>query len=443
MAITLAQAANAFTTLATRIEVVWPQILPSEATFRSVSGYNATPLSAENAAQLAHEISERLMDLAPNEDANSTDAPEVFEALAMQAAQIDFASFTSDPANVARSTFEFLLFAAIALPPRKVDVDWDKVENANTIPRTISTRLKSLEDRVNALNPRILKLSEKAAAVERAHDAAEKLPTSLAELNDAQKVIEEFRKSAEEDQRNIELAKGEVLQRQEDLRRLTLEAQDLVAKCKDAYAITTATGLAGAFEARADSLKASVFRWTLVLIFSLLAAVGVGQMRFESIKMLLQGEHSWPVVLLNIAFVIIGVGAPVWLAWLSTHHIGRAARLSEDYAFKSAVSKAYVGFKEEAASLDQEFAKRLFGSALDRLDELPSRLVAKGHDNSPIEALLKSDQFLAFWKKWPEAGSELKYMLENNKAVTAIAAAVGVSTAATKAKKPKEEEPDT
>jgi hypothetical protein len=88
---------------------------------------------------------------------------------------------------------------------------------------------------------------------------------------------------------------------------------------------------------------------------------------------------------------LLSVGAPVWFAWLSTKQIGQRFRLAEDYAFKASISRAYEGFRREAARFDKDMEARLLGSALSRLDELPLRLVETDTHGSPWHELASSD----------------------------------------------------
>ena len=108
---------------------------------------------------------------------------------------------------------------------------------------------------------------------------------------------------------------------------------------------------------------------------------------------------------------------------------------STDYAFKASVSKAYEGFRKEAVSLDPEFAKRLFGSALDRLDELPSRLVTKGHHNSPVEALLSNEGVRTFLGDFPDTRERFLKLFQDGKLAvgTLAGAAASAAKSATKA----------
>lgn len=88
---------------------------------------------------------------------------------------------------------------------------------------------------------------------------------------------------------------------------------------------------------------------------------------------------------------LLSVAAPVWFAWLATKQIGQRFRLSEDYALKASVSRAYEGYRQEAHRIDEDLEARLLESALARLDEQPLRLVESDSHGSPWHELLASD----------------------------------------------------
>ncbi|MNY46132.1 hypothetical protein D3C86_1812830 [compost metagenome] len=75
--------------------------------------------------------------------------------------------------------------------------------------------------------------------------------------------------------------------------------------------------------------------------------------------------------------------------------MGQRFRLAEDYAFKASVAKAYEGYRNEALALNNpEFAGRLFGVALERLEEAPLRLVANDPMHAtPFQELIASSGF--------------------------------------------------
>jgi hypothetical protein len=99
------------------------------------------------------------------------------------------------------------------------------------------------------------------------------------------------------------------------------------------------------------------------------------------------------MVLVHVILAVVSVGAPVWFAWIATKQIGQRFRLSEDYAFKATVAKAYEGYRKEAARIDPALESRLFSSALGRLEEAPLRLVELATHGSPWNELFVSEPF--------------------------------------------------
>jgi hypothetical protein len=129
---------------------------------------------------------------------------------------------------------------------------------------------------------------------------------------------------------------------------------------------------------------------------------------------------------------VLGVGAPLWFSWLATKQIGQRFRLSEDYAFKASVAKAYEGYRKEAAVLDPEFQATLFRSALTRLDEAPLRLVEVEQHGSPWSELLKSEIVKEAMKVAPELPAKIMMIASDTlqQAKNAKAEAVKVVEAA-------------
>ena len=107
------------------------------------------------------------------------------------------------------------------------------------------------------------------------------------------------------------------------------------------------------------------------------------------IQSLIEKNAPTSLVFVNLVLAVLSIAAPVWFAWIATKQIGHRFRLSEDYAFKASVARAYEGYRREAAKLDEDFAKRLFASALDRLEEPPLRFVEQETHGSPWHELLK------------------------------------------------------
>lgn len=110
----------------------------------------------------------------------------------------------------------------------------------------------------------------------------------------------------------------------------------------------------------------------------------------SALKDKLEPGHIWILIFLSV----LSFGTSIWFAWLTNKQIGQRFKLSEDYAFKASVAKAYEGYRKEAASIDKEMEARLFASALTRLDELPLRFMDKETHGSPWQELLNNPGFL-------------------------------------------------
>ncbi|EPY4131494.1 hypothetical protein ACXDI5_000161 [Klebsiella variicola] len=118
------------------------------------------------------------------------------------------------------------------------------------------------------------------------------------------------------------------------------------------------------------------------------------------------------MITIRLFLSILSIGGPVWFAWLATKQIGQRFRLSEDYAFKASISRAYEGFRSEASRIDKNLEIKLLASALSRLDELPLRLVETETHGSPYHELLSSDNFKEALKVIPGFSERIKKMAE-------------------------------
>ena len=423
-----------------RIKEIWLPHIPLTTTFKQLN-WPAAALTPQDACLLASDIADRLRELGEDEDEReSAEADDFWKNMGNQAENVDFANFQSDVYGVVKSTFDFLLYCRANLPTPAADVNWEKVKSKSYIPRELARKIGSIEKRIADLSPRSERLQDKISAIEAAHDAAEQLPTDMEELR---RNNEQLRKLLSEAQKNTALIENklnetEIVQKKvtdlhEETTYLTNQSQQLVDKCDENYRITTSAGLAGAFESRSKSLTNTGWFWVFLLAVALGCVVGIGYFRLEAYEDLLRTEATTSVILLNLLVTVLGVGGPIWLAWLSTKNIGQSFKLAEDYAFKASISKAYEGYRKEAVNLDQEFAKQLFGSALTRLDELPSRFVSQVDHSSPLQEALDNPIVKSFIAEVPDAKNKLlDFIVEQKNAFTAVAGTAGVTTAARK-----------
>ncbi len=293
------------------------------------------------------------------------------------------------------------------------DTNWETVQNSGQIPRQLAQRIRNLEARLANLEPKGDALEGQIKIIGDAHQAALDLPTDMQTLKETMSEVQAVRDNtaaisafAEKDIAAIrEVVKGVDVQKD--------EAEKLVQSIGSAHHAATSAGLASAFSERAQSLNRTVWGWVFLLLCTLITGAILGYLRLDLLQTLIQdekvtGERLW----LNAAMSFLAIAAPVWFAWLATKQIGQRFRLAEDYAFKASVARAYEGYRREAARLDEKLEKRLFTSALDRLDEPPLRFISTDEFSSPYQEMLSSPGFQRMLEKFPDARASLLALVE-------------------------------
>ena len=255
----------------------------------------------------------------------------------------------------------------------------------------LTGQIRGMEARINALEPRTGTLSNMVERIERASTAADQLPADLEALHEARSKIAELAESASRDNAEIRRLKEHSVRVGEELGSSAAEAKVVLERCETAYSAATSVGLAAAFSERSKSLSGSMWIWVVGLIIALGAGIVLGSNRLQALSEFFKiANTSDTLVALNLLQSALLVGAPVWFAWLATRQIGQRFRLAEDYAFKASVSRAYEGFRREASRIDKDMEAKLLTSALNRLDELPLRLVEADSPGSPWHELANS-----------------------------------------------------
>ncbi|MCT4559824.1 MAG: hypothetical protein N4A41_00450 [Crocinitomicaceae bacterium] len=290
---------------------------------------------------------------------------------------------------------------------------WENVQDGKHLPRQLNRKLRSIENDLNSLIPKKDELKDQIELIKSATETAENLPTDLQLLNESRKKIDKISTDCAEIFGKIDKYYNEIQAYNDSIKNRKTEADSLVVQCEEAYKITTSRGLAGAFDLRAKSLNNSMWIWALVLAATLLAGVFIGANRFESIKDAINAGKEVKYIWVQIFLSIISFGAPIWLAWISTKQIGQRFKLSEDYAYKASVAKAYEGYRREAAKIDPKLESRLFNSALNRLDEAPIRFVENEHHGSPWHELINSPSFKDAIEKSPSLKQRISKIVGN------------------------------
>jgi hypothetical protein len=233
-------------------------------------------------------------------------------------------------------------------------------------------------------------LKNKIDLILEATKAAEDLPVDLERLKDAHQKVSKLSTDAAELYGKIDTYFKDSERASKLIDEKKSEADKLVAQCEEAYRITTTKGLAAAFDQRANRLSQTMWIWVIGLLVALALGGVIGASRFNALIQALQTTTpQWGAIWMNFALSIIGLGAPIWFAWLATKQIAQRFKLSEDYAFKASVAKAYEGYRREAARIDEAFEARL----LTRLEEAPLRVIDNDYHSSPWQEFFSSQSF--------------------------------------------------
>ncbi|AFK62763.1 hypothetical protein TKWG_13185 [Advenella kashmirensis WT001] len=297
----------------------------------------------------------------------------------------------------------------------------DQVELANTI-TSQKRQARANESRLNELGSRIETVSDKLELIDKAYEAANNLPVDLDDLNSAKNDINSHRDTADKAMTRLEEIMSQMEQQEEKINQQANTAADVLEKCDKALASSTSVGLARAFEDRSNSLNRSVYVWSGGLLAALIFGYTVGSSHLKDLSNLLGTPNSSPfLVFLNLMLSTVSIGAPVWFAWIATKQIGHRFKLSEDYAFKASISKAYEGYRREASRIDAlveeneaearlNMEAQLLQSALTRFDELPLRLVDTSNHGSPWAELLATESVREAFKTVPEFTAAVKQL---------------------------------
>ena len=275
---------------------------------------------------------------------------------------------------------------------------FERLDSANIIPRTLSTRIKSIESRINNIEPGVEGIESKIKVIEDAHTAAVNIPVDLDELREYNKEAAILKQKIEKVFFSLDKSEDEAEETLEAMRTKGESADYYLAKCDEAIRASTSKGLAGAFEIKAEKLNSTITYWVGGLLVALAGGCYIGFERLKVLSAVLnQTNPNTAVIVTQLILSIFSIGAPLWLAWISTKQINQRFKLAEDYAFKAAVAKAYEGYKNEAAKVSNgEFEKRLFDSALTRLEEAPLRLIDNEDHPTPWTEMLNSKSFQKF-----------------------------------------------
>lgn len=275
--------------------------------------------------------------------------------------------------------------------------------------RKLVAQVRTLEASLKRLEPRTTSLTQMVDRIEAAYTAADRLPADLADLEEARVEIAKTLKESNSTHNSLKAIFNHSVLVSNALEKDKATAESVLKECQTAYAAATSVGLAAAFSERSTALAKSMWIWVVGLIVALVGGSHLGSSRLDALTKLLEKPNaSDSVIVLNVMLVFLSIAAPVWFAWLATKQVGQRFRLSEDYAFKASVSRAYEGFRKEAARFDEDMEAQLLASALSRFDEQPLRLVEPATHGSPWHELASSEAVKRAVKTVPDFVAQVK-----------------------------------
>lgn len=273
----------------------------------------------------------------------------------------------------------------------KADPNWEEIKDKKLLPSAVIKRLRDAETTITGIVNSTDNLNAQIRAINAAHNAAESLPADQENLRQARQQVADILKAAQTDSAAAALSKNDAADILVEIKGIEEESKQVLQAAGVAYQASTTKGLGEEFGLRAGELSRQVKWLGGGLVVVLVAIACLSYYRANQVHDLLMDESFqmykiWPEIGVSIGSLV----APIWLAWMITKQIGQRFRLAEDYAFKASVAKAFAGYKAEAAQLDKDFEKRLFRSALDRVEEPPLRYVEDANHGSPLQ------DFIAF-----------------------------------------------
>lgn len=246
-------------------------------------------------------------------------------------------------------------------------------------------------------------IEEKAENVEA---YAEQVKTTLAELTtlktnaqaNAQEIkesegeIDTLKESIESETKKSTELNSQIEVELKKVTDLTKESTDLTTLIRNLLPDAASAGLAESFARRVGRLERTKWIWMSVFLFSI---AGLITMAFMILYQNTQAsEELWKIVLQRLPFT-----APfIWLGWFSAVQYGNTVRVQEDYAFKEATAKAFVGYKDHMEYLSniniedtKSVMKLLATKTIEILSHEPLRIYQNSsEDVSPAKSIFES-----------------------------------------------------
>lgn len=291
---------------------------------------------------------------------------------------------------------------------------WREARGTALMPAALSRKVKNYEAELNTIEPEKENLTKQLRLIREASETIAELPEALEELKKAKETIATYKSESIGFRFDIESEYKKSVDLISYIKFKEEAINALMDKCEKVYKVTTTQGLAASFHKRAYRLQLTLLAWVLGLAGALVGGGFLGAHNFKILSETIKtGTANHDFIWVQVILTILSFGSPIWFAWIATKQITKLFKLSEDYSFKSSVAKAYEGFRMEAITFDNDFASRLFDSALTRLEESPLRLMEADEHGSPWHEILSSPKVIKALEASPDLKEKLFNLLNN------------------------------
>lgn len=240
-----------------------------------------------------------------------------------------------------------------------------EVEQLRAMGEEIHAMHQELADIKESANGRLAEIhSAQTAANEHREAAEESSGQAASSASHAADLVEQLTAHKEDYSKladNTETLRG-------TLDQLIESAQEHDNTIKDLLPRATSAGLAAAFEQKARDMRWPKVLWLSVFILSIAGLLTVGTYFGQE---LIQPDPAASVL---AAVQRAPLFAPlIWLGWFSARQYGHVDRLQEDYTYKTAISRAFEGYKNQMEDLGDTNTNK----ALEQLCEQTIAILAK------------------------------------------------------------------
>lgn len=215
---------------------------------------------------------------------------------------------------------------------------------------------------------------------------------SATEIKSSEDKIETLKGRLETEIKHNEELGNDLGAREKKLLALQIESEKMDNLIRELLPGAASAGLAAGFAEQVKRRERTKWIWMSVFLASIGGLVAMAAIiLYENAPQ--PALDLWKVVLQRLPFT----GPLIWLGWFSAVQYGNTVRVQEDYAFKEATAKAFIGYKDHMEHLanvniedTKDAMKMLATVTIDILSREPLRIYRhSAEDVSPAKSLLE------------------------------------------------------